>query len=137
MFPKNRVNIFYRVLCLISFIAVIVFINSIKTLQILFLVYCFFALSEKSFRNIEMIIISIVVFLICYLLNNYIAMKIMLSLDYIIYFLDTSYYVEEEITISEKEYIRFKKKKKKGSNNILAVYLTVHLVVLFLAILVG
>ena len=45
---------------------------------------------------------------------------------------------ELEIKISEKEYIRFsKKRKKKGSNNVLAVYLTVHFVILFLAILVG
>lgn len=138
MFPKKRINLLYRLLCLVSFIVVIILINSIKTLLILFLAFAIFALSEKSFRNIELIVISIVILGICYLLNNYIAFKIMMILDYSIYFIDTSYYEVSENKLSDKEYIRFtKNKKKKGSSNVLALYLTVHLVVLFLAILVG
>ena len=64
----------------------------------------------------------------------------MLLIDYCFYFLDTSYYVYEkkEVVYNERDYIRFKNtKKKKGSNNLVAVYLTVHLALLFVAILVG
>ncbi len=140
MFPKNRINIIFRLLCLISYAIVILTINSVKTLIILSIVYCFFALGEKSFRNIELIILSIVLLWISHLLNNYLLFRIILAIDYIFYYLDAGYYVreEEKIVVSEKDYIRFKNtNKKKGSNNIVAIYLTVHLALLFLAIMVG
>ena len=142
MFPKNKINIVFRLLCLLSFIAVIILIKSITTLIVLFLVYCFLAISERSFRDIEFIILSLLLLLVCYLFNNYILFRAVLLIEYIFYFIDTSYYIEddEEVQISQNEYVRFakvKKKKKKGSSNIAAIYLTVHLVLLFLAIMVG
>ena len=141
MFPKNRINIFYRILCLICYILVLFFSNSNFTLLLLLFYYCIFALTEKSFRNIELIVITVLVLGICYLLNNYWPVRIMLIVDYVYYFIDTLYYVEEDekLEISKKEYVRFgnSKKKKKGSNNITAIYVTVHLVLLFLAIMVG
>jgi hypothetical protein len=60
-----------------------------------------------------------------------------LIIDYSFYFLDTSYYRQEDEVVDTKNYLRFKKNKKKGSNNITAVYLTVHLGLLFVAIVVG
>ena len=139
MFPKNKINIIYRLLCLLCYIGVILFINSTTTLIILFIFYIVLALSERSFRNIEFIIVSIIVLLLCYLLSNYWLFKIMLIIEYSFYYLDTSYYIETKEVINEKDYIRFKnnKKKKKGLNNIIAVYLTVHLVILFVAIVAG
>lgn len=139
MFPKNRINLIYRLLCLICFIVVILIVNSIKSLLVLFVFYCFFALSERSFKNIELIILTLIILGISYLFGNYSIFKIMLILDYSFYFLDTSYYVEEDETITKEEYIRFKKinKRKVGISNTIAVYLTVHLVVLFIGILVG
>lgn len=139
MFPKNKINIFYRLLCLLCFMAVIVFTKSITSLIVLLLIYCFLGLSEKSFRNIEFIVITIVLLLFSYLLGNYILLRIVLLIDYIFYFLDTSYYFDDEkITISQNDYVRFaNKKKKKGSSNISAIYITVHLVLLVIAIVVG
>ncbi len=140
MFPKNKINLLYRLLCLVCYIGVIIAVNSTTTLIVLIVVYGLFALSERSFRNIELIILTLFILWISYLLGNYLFLKITLIIDYIIYFLDTSYYeIDEELKVSEKDYIRFKnnKKKKKGSNDILAVYITVHLVILFVAIVVG
>ncbi len=138
MFPKSRINMIYRLLCLISFAITIYVVDSIKTLMILFFAYCMFALCEKSFRNIELIVISIVILGICYLLDGYALFKVMLMIDYAFYYLDTNYESETVEKPSKKEYLRFvNKKKKKGSNNIIAIYLTVHLVILFLAIWVG
>ena len=135
MFPKNKVYMVYRFLCLVSYITVIILINSMKTLLILLAAYLVFSLLERNNKNIELFIVTLIILGICFLLNNYIAFKVALVIDYIFYFLDVSYH--EEIVVSNKEYIRFtKKKKKKGSNNISAVYLTFHLVILFLAILV-
>ena len=139
MFPKNKVNIIYRFLCLLSYLVVILLTNSNITLFILLFMYFFLGLSEKSFRNIEFIIITLVVLLVCYLLKNYWLFRIMLVIDYIFYFLDNSYYDEEkEVTVSKNDYVRFAKvKKKEGSNNITAVFVTLHLVILLLAIVVG
>ena len=142
MFPKNKIDLFYRLLCLFSYIGVIFLIKSIAPIMILFVIYCVLALTERSFRNIELLVISLIILFICYLFDNYWVFRIMLSIDYIFYFLDTSYYIDEdveEIKLSEKDYVRFKKvdKKKKGSNNITALYLTVHLGLLFLAIMVS
>ena len=144
MFPKNKINIIFRLLCLISYIIVIFVTNSARTLVIIGVIYALFALGEMSFRNIELIVISIVLLWISHLLDNYILFRIILLIDYCFYFLDTTYYYVEEKPIkkefNEKNYIRFKntrEKKKKGSSNINAIYLTVHLVLLFLAIMVG
>ena len=142
MFPKNRINIIYRLLCLICYIGVIIITKSNTTLIVLFIAYALFGLSEKCFRNIAFVFISLLILLMCYLLNNYLLLRIILLIEYIFYFIDTSYYYEEieDTKISQKEYLRFiklNKKKKKGSSNITALYLTVHLVVLFLAIMVG
>ncbi len=140
MFPKYKIDIFYRVLCLLGYIVAIFVVNSHTTLILLGIIYAFFALGEKSFRNIELVVITIIIYTLCYLLNNYLLFKIVLALDYCFYFLDTGYYeVEEKAIVSKKDYIRFSSgKKKKGStNNILAVYLTLHLGLLVIAILVG
>lgn len=142
MFPKNKINVFYRILCLICYLLVIFMVNSQSTLIILLIIYGIFGVSEKSFRNIQLIVITIVLLGISYLLNNYLLFKVMLLIDYCFYFLDVSCYDEEKDNqlIKENDYIRFKKnnkKNKKGLNNTLAIYLTVHLGVLFMAIVVG
>lgn len=139
MFPKNKIDIIYRLLCLISYITALFIVNSHITLIILGVIYAFFALCEKSFRNIEFIVITIIIFFICRLMDNYLLYKLMMIFDYCYYYLDTGYYIfnEEKIVVSKKEYIRFSKNKKKGSNNLLAVYLTVHLGLLVIAIMVG
>ncbi len=139
MFPKNKINIMYRILCLICFIGVILFINNEKTLFILLIIYSIFSLSEKNFRNIELIVISLIVLFICRGLKNYLLFRIMLSVDYSIYFLETLY-CEDEIEEANgdiKRYVRFANQKKKGINNISAIYVTLHLVLLMIAIVVG
>ena len=137
MFPKNKVNLIYRLLCLISYLIVIAFVNSLVTTIILLVFFTILGICEKSFRDIEFIIISLAICGLCYLFNNYILLKIILIIDYSFYFLDTSYYRQEDEVVDTKNYLRFKKNKKKGSNNITAVYLTVHLGLLFFAIVVG
>jgi len=140
MFPKNKIDIFYRILCLLGYIVALFVVDSHTTLIILGVVYAIFALYEKSFRNIEFIVLTIIIYALCYLMNNYLLFKIMLAFDYCFYYLDTGYYdiEEEKVVVSKNDYIRFSSgKKKKGTNNILAVYLTVHLGLLVIAILVG
>ena len=139
MFNKNNINIFYRILCLVCYAVVILLVNSLTTLIALTLVYCFLGLLDNNFRNIEFIVITLFLLGIGYLLDFYLLFKIMLIIDYFIYFLN--YIPVKSIKkLSKKEYMRFSKlnkNKKKGSSNAIAVYLTVHLIVLFIAIMVG
>ena len=118
---------------------VILLVNSLTTLIALTLVYCFLGLLDNNFRNIEFIVITLFLLGIGYLLDFYLLFKIMLIIDYFIYFLN--YIPVKSIKkLSKKEYMRFSKlnkNKKKGSSNAIAVYLTVHLIVLFIAIMVG
>ena len=142
MFPKNKINIIYRLLCLISYLIVIIIINNTRTIVILMTAFIFLGLCEMSFRNIELIVITLVLWWLSHLLNYTLLLKIILIIDYLFYYLDTKYYLveKEEKKMNEKDYIRFKynkKNKKKGSNNITALYLTVHMTILFLAIMVG
>ena len=140
MFPRNKINIIYRLLCLISYIVVIYMINSFNTLLILLFAYIFYALCERSFTHIELIVFTIVILGLCCIFDNFIGLKIMLSIDYVYYFLSFTYDDYGYEPISNEEYMRFakrKKKRKKGSSNMVAVYLTIHLVILFLAIMVG
>lgn len=138
MFPKNKISLLYRLLCLVCYVGVILVVNNIRTLVVLYVAFIVFALNERSFRNIELIIITGLTIWISTLIDSNIFFKILLLIDYALYFLDASYYnIEEEATISENDYIRFKNNKKKGSNNILALYLTIHLIILFVAIMVG
>ena len=142
MFQKNKINFIYRLLCLLCFALVVLMVDSIKSLIILFIVFSVLALFERSFKNIELIVITLLILGLSYLVGYYVLFRIMLLIDFAFYFLDTEYYdvdddVEDE-EINEKELIRFKKKKKeKGLNNITALYITVHLVVLFIGIWVG
>ena len=96
MFPKNKVNLIYRLLCLICFVAVIILLNSLKSIIVLFIAYCILALFERSFRNIELIIITLLLLGLSYLIGYYWIFRVILIIDYILYFLDTTYYEEEE-----------------------------------------
>ena len=138
MFPRNKINNFYRLLCLICYIVVIYMINGFNSLLMLLFTYIFLGLCERKFTHIELIVITMIIFGLCCMFDNYITLKIILIIDYIYYFLSPTY--DEYEPISKEEYIRFakiKKKRKKYSNNIIAIYLTVHLVILFLTIMVG
>ena len=140
MFPKNKINLFYRILCLITFSIIIFMINSVTSLILLLIIFCILAFLEMSFRNIELVIITIAVLGLSSLLDFYGFFRVMLFLDYCFYFLDTSYYYEENTKISSKKYVRFSKinnKKDKEMNNMSAIYITVHLVLLFVIIVVG
>ena len=131
MFPKNKINILIRLLCLISYIIVIFSVNSLTTLIALHVAYCLLSLFEINFRSFAFIIVTLVFLWICSIYGNYLLFRIMLLIEYCFYFLDTTYYVEEKevVKINQKDYVRFKnmnKKKKKGLNNTIAVYIVLH-----------
>ncbi len=144
MFPKSKVNVFYRVLCMLAYMGVVLFIDSKITLIILMIGFFIYTINEKKVENIYLYVATIVSFVMCLTIGYYFLLRIMVFFDYMYYFLSAPSYddllLEEEIDTDQK-YIRFKeikKKKKKEDNNMLCtIFVTVHMVVLLLAIVVG
>ena len=141
MFPRNKVDLIYRLLCLLAFIFVIVFINSLVTLFIIALVFLVFSITEKRFENYFLYILTLVLFLICMSINNYFLLRVILIIDYVHYYLNVSV-LDDDIFDNELErnqkYIRFKeeKKERKDNNLLCTIFVTVHIIVLLLAIVV-
>ena len=102
MFPRNKVDLIYRLLCLLAFIFVIVFINSLVTLFIIALVFLVFSITEKRFENYFLYILTLVLFLICMSINNYFLLKIILIIDYVHYYLNVSV-LDDDIFDNELE----------------------------------
>ena len=107
-----------------------------------------YKVNEKNYLVTLWHIITIIIFLVCYLTDNYIILKIVLIIDLGYYFLNNPTILPDNVsTIKEsivfnKYFIRFKDFNKKGkeviNNNLLCVvYVTVHLFILFMAIVVG
>ena len=144
MFPKSKINLFYRILCMLAYIGVIIFINSFITLLVLTISFFILTISEKKVENLFLYVITIIIFVICLTVKNYLYLRIIVCFDYIFYFLSaidySEEYIEEDI-VRDQNYIRFKtikKIKKKESNNMLCTaFVLMHMILLLLAIVVG
>ncbi len=162
MFKKEDVNLICRLMCLITFSIVILFVRSSISLILLVLGFYIYVRNTFRFSTFIYCMITFLIFVICYNSNNYMALKLMLIFDYAHYFLsipgleDILNYlsfsnkeepkeVEEEAVPStlngDSYYIRFsnspKHKKKKKADLINTFYITFHLFILFVVILVG
>ena len=146
MFQNNRVNLIYRIVCLLTFIAVIIHTKSFVTLAILSLAFYLFTKDRCGYIIGICHTITIIVFLISYFINDYWLLKIVLIFDLIYYFMFITY--QEKLIISDsndnyissKSLIRFANNRRKDieNNNMLnTMYVTIHLIILFIAILVG
>lgn len=164
MFKKESIDLIYRLICLITFLFVILFVNSIITLTLLLLLFLLLTKKENDFTFLCFSFLSFIFFVIAFMTDNYFLFKLMIIIGYTYYFLvipslgsiiqnsvdkivgNTKKIVQEEIEnegeVSETELIRFKnlgKKQvnKKGFDLNSTIYLTVHLGLLFISILVG
>ena len=147
MFQNSKVSVILRIVCLITFIAVISFVNSFVTLALLTIVFYLFTRNEKDSIVFLWHIITIIVFLFSCYINSYYLLKIVLVIGLSYYFLVIPYdwipkINNKLIIILDKYFIRFKNNRitrKDGINKNLVntIYITVHLVILFIAIMVG
>ena len=144
---KKEINIYYKCICLLSYITVIILSNNVITYLVLSMFLIFNTKNEKLF-----FLTSLFATILVFIINNMFLIKVYLIICYIIYFI---LYREEEtnkkvilnnlgkgdiddkiIRIKENELIRFK--KDKYSNNLDVIYyLSLHLIILFLSILIG
>ena len=143
MFQNNRINIILRIVCLITFALVIIFNNSMLTLALITLFFYLFTRNDQITFIFWWRIITLVVFLISYFTGYLYFLKIVLIIGLASYFLMVPYEeVETKKTlVIDKYFLRFKTNKEGKDaidmNLINAVYVTVHLFILFVTIMVG
>ena len=140
MFPRNKVNLLYRLLCLIAFLMVIIFIKSNITLIIIAVSFYILTITERRIENIFLYAVTIVVFIMCLVINNYFLLRIVTIIDFLHYFLNNDTLddeIEEDIKRDE-HYIRFEKKERKvvDNNRLCTIFVLVHMVLLLIAIVV-
>ena len=145
MFLRNKIDFLYRMLCLLAFLLVILFIHSDTTLIIITISFCALTILEKRFENIFLYIITAIVFIICLVMKSYFFLRIVTVIDYIHYFLNVESLddfddLQEEDIKRNEHYIRFdNKKERKVSNNnkLCTMFVIVHMILLLIAIVVG
>lgn len=149
MFNKE-INLFYRFVCLILYSLVIIFTNSIITP---FILLFFFFVGTRCFDNYVYIILyllSIVSIIIYFYFRVDIILRIVLEFSYIVYFFNTTTLAQllninkkerkDKKAFNEYDYTHFNNEKKSvedTSNLGLVYYMTFHLGILFISVLVG
>ena len=145
MFQNSKVNIILRIVCLITFIVVILFNNSLITLSLLTIYFYLFTRNEKDVLVFWWRIITGIAFIISYYTGYLYLLKFVLIIGLSYYFLVNPYrnIIKENKSkvIIDKYFLRFKNNKEGKDiidmNLINAIYITVHLFILFVIIMVG
>lgn len=165
MFKKKEIDFIYRLICLLTFITVIVYVKSIVTLSILALFFVFLTRDDVRILALILYFVTAITFMACFSSIDFTLFRIALVFDTIYYFLiippidevvDKILGIEKKIDKEKLEekteevqsklntdnyYIRFSNKKKiakkKKNADICTIYITAHLLLLFIAIMVG
>ena len=147
MFQNSVISFILRIICLLTFVVVISLTNSFITISLLTIAFYLFTRND----NIPLIfwwrIVTIISFLISYFTNNLVFLKLVLGCGLTFYFVINPYgdiinIVKKPKIIFNKYFIRFKntgiiRKDVINKNLLNAIYVTVHLFILFITIMVG
>ena len=146
MLQNKSISIIYRIICLITFVIVILKLDNFIALALLTIAFYVFTRNESDSTLSLWHFITIIIFLISFFTNNYLILKIVLIIDLCYYFLsipniDVSNR-EKKTVIMDKYFIRFgsikKERKDIVNNNLLCtIYVTAHLFILFIIIMVS
>ncbi len=141
MLKNNIISLWERILCLITFGIVVLLSDNIVSLLILFL---FLLINIIKSRDINYIVLCFIIFIIglfCYFINNYWLWKFSIIYAYGIYFMKINILRKKRKVIdknySEYDYLRFRRDKNYISSYERIIYVTMHLGILFLSIVVG
>ena len=145
MFQNSKVNLILRIVCLLTYSLVIIFNHSFITLSLLTIFFYLFTRNEKDPLVFWWYIIPILTYLFSYFTDNFYILKIVLITGLAYYFIvvpnKEDNIVEKRILTIDKYFIRFKNNKKRKDvidmNLVNAIYVTVHLFILFITIMVG
>lgn len=149
MFKNDSISFIYRLLCLLTFIFVIIFVESYITLIMLGIFFFILTFKNYSLKDVSLSLLSFFVLLLGYFFNNYLFLRLILIVDYVFYYLDVSMLNNrnkkeerkvKESKIGENAYYRFNNKKKLLQSKITSMetlYLVVHFIILLFSIMVG
>jgi predicted membrane protein len=145
MFPREKIDFLYRIMCLLAYLIVIIFIDSIMTLFIITIAFYILTIMEKRFENIFLYIVTGIIFILCLTMNNYFLLRLIAIVDYMHYFMnvdsiDDDFDEIDEVVEKDQNYIRFKSEKEervKDNNGLCTVFVLVHLGLLIISIMVG
>ena len=88
MFKKDQIDLIYRVICLVAFIMVILFDNSLITLIGLEFVFFLLTYKEEKAFYVALYLFSFIFSCLGYVAANYGLIKFILIIDYIVYYLN-------------------------------------------------
>ena len=145
MFQNSKVNLILRIVCLITYCLVIIFNHSFVTLSLLTIFFFVFTRNEKDPLVFWWYIITLISYIFSYFTDNLYILKIVLIVGLAYYFIVVPYkeieVVKNRVLVIDKYFLRFRKNKKERDtidmNLVNAIYITVHLFILFITILVG
>ena len=146
MFERGKIDLLYRLLCLLAFLIVIIFINSYVTVIIITISFFALTITERRVENIFLYVMTLIVFILCLVMKNYFLLRIVSCVDYIHYFINNEVFDEDEfkeekgIIKRDTHYIRFKKNEERNvvsNNSLCTLFVVVHMVLLLIAIVVG
>ena len=155
MYRKEKIDLIYRIVCLLTFFFVIIFVQNSLTLVLLVLFLIFLLKTENDLVAAILYLLTFLLSMLSYVLDYFIILKMILIIDYGYYFVkkyDESIlkkYLknsqekinnERKDTIKEEELFRFEELKTVQRNNenaYITMYLAFHLIFLFLIVLVS
>ena len=121
MFKNIYISLICRIICLLTFIIVIMFIDNIYTLAILTIFVFFMIGFNKGIFFIVLFILHIIGFMIGYFYNSYILFRLLLIISCSYYFINNYYYNERIISNTDNNDI-YDKLYKKNKNKLLNIY---------------
>lgn len=125
MFDKSKINLIYRIICLLVYIIVILFSENIATNIILSVLFLIITKKENNLFFIFLYFMTFMFFFVSHMNNNYMLFKTILVIDYIYYFLNIpsiKYFINKlvdkifyKITTLKQEERSIDKKQNKDS----------------------
>ncbi len=157
----SKINIIYRLICLFTFLFVIIFVNNISTVFILFIIIFLLNIRSNDYKSSILLLLTFLIFIICYYFKKYDIFRIMVIVNYSYYFINYEKEDKEYKNIKKgekidkieeskeerKEILNVKKQENKlirFGNNInyynsdhTIFYIFIHLFLLFISIVIG
>ena len=114
MFNNYQIKFISKIICLLTFISVIIFINNLYTLGLI-AIFIFIFLKIINYRVVILIILNIIGFIIGYISNNLILLIVVLVITCCYYYLENDSLVSDDKNdiIYQKLYQKNQKKISK------------------------
>jgi len=117
MFKNISISLICRIICLVTFFLVIIFIDNLYVLGILAFVNFILIGFGNNLLICIMVILNIIGFMIGYITESFLLLRILLIIDYSYYYLKDSMY-KEKVKIMNNKDILYDKIFKRNENKL-------------------